>query len=155
MFHQCLPDGTPVLDCGHIISSLNKLDSADPEQLVLSSRNGKDLLVTSFYDIHRCVEENFLELALQADPSATPGDPNYAASGYGMDLYTIPLQEPITYGQEGRRGGVRATAGTYEFAGRGRGGRGGGGRARGDSQGAFHAGRRGGRENSWRATSKN
>lgn len=53
LFHQTNLDGVPQIDMGHIVSSLNKLDTADAEQILLSSRNGKDLLVASFYDINR------------------------------------------------------------------------------------------------------
>lgn len=54
LFHQTQLDGTvPSLDAGHIIASLNKLDMGDPEKILLSSRNNKDLLVVSFADVHR------------------------------------------------------------------------------------------------------
>lgn len=54
LFHQSQLDGTvPSLDAGHIIASLNKLDIGDPEKILLSSKNNKDLLVVSFADVHR------------------------------------------------------------------------------------------------------
>ena len=53
LFHQTNLDGVPQIDMGHIVSSLNKLDTADAEQVLLSSRNGKDILVASFHDINR------------------------------------------------------------------------------------------------------
>jgi PAB-dependent poly(A)-specific ribonuclease subunit 3 len=53
LFHQADADGAPQLDMGHVISALNKLDTGDPEQILLSSRNGKDLLVASFSDVRR------------------------------------------------------------------------------------------------------
>lgn len=62
VFHQARADGTPVLDLGHIITSLNKLDAADPEKIVLVSRDGESLLVVSYADISRCVEEAYNEL---------------------------------------------------------------------------------------------
>lgn len=145
LFHQRLPDGTPVLDCGHVVSSLNKLDAGDPEQIIMSSRNGKDLLVASFSDIHRCLEDSFVELALQADPSSMPVDANYASSGGGMDPYLVPMTEPIGYPAEGRRGGRGGMGGydmstsTYEAGGgRARGGRGRGpGRGRNGGRGSW------------------
>ncbi len=51
-----------MLDLGHIITSLNKLDAADPEKIVLVSRDGESLLVVSYADISRCVEEAYNEL---------------------------------------------------------------------------------------------
>lgn len=53
LFHQADTDGAPQLDMGHVISALNKLDTGDQEQILLSSRNGKDLLVASFSDVRR------------------------------------------------------------------------------------------------------
>lgn len=54
LFHQSSLDGTPLIDMGHVVASLNKLDTADREQILLSSRNGQDILVASFFDINRC-----------------------------------------------------------------------------------------------------
>jgi PAB-dependent poly(A)-specific ribonuclease subunit 3 len=53
VFHQCDPDGLPVLDAGHMITALNKLDVGDPEEILLSSRDAKDLLVVSYLDVQR------------------------------------------------------------------------------------------------------
>ena len=96
VFHQSLSDGTPVLDCGHIVSVLNKLDAGDLEEIILSSRNGKDLLVVSYADIRRCLENSFLELSHQADPNSIPlsGDSMYANSN-SVDPYLIPFTEPL------------------------------------------------------------
>jgi PAB-dependent poly(A)-specific ribonuclease subunit 3 len=57
VFHQTISDGSPVIDAGHILTALNKLDTGDSEQILLSSRDGKDLLVVSFADVRRyCVD---------------------------------------------------------------------------------------------------
>ena len=53
MFHQTLSDGAPVLDAGHVLTALNKLDAGDPERIILCSRDGKDLLVVSYADVRR------------------------------------------------------------------------------------------------------
>jgi PAB-dependent poly(A)-specific ribonuclease subunit 3 len=37
----------------HVLSSLNKLDAGDSEEILLSSRDGKDLLVVTFADVRR------------------------------------------------------------------------------------------------------
>ena len=50
-----MEDGAPVLDAGHVISSLNKLDCGDSQKIVLCSRDSKDFLVVSFADIRRFV----------------------------------------------------------------------------------------------------
>jgi PAB-dependent poly(A)-specific ribonuclease subunit 3 len=49
-------DGLPILDAGHVLTALNKLDAGDPEEVLLSSRDGKDLLVVSYADVQRCVD---------------------------------------------------------------------------------------------------
>jgi PAB-dependent poly(A)-specific ribonuclease subunit 3 len=53
LFHQTDVNGVPSLDLGHIVTSLNKLDNGDSEQVLLSSRDGKDLLVVSYSEIRR------------------------------------------------------------------------------------------------------
>jgi len=41
VFHQADGAGNPVLDLGHVVTALNKLDAADEEQIALASRDGK------------------------------------------------------------------------------------------------------------------
>ena len=78
----------------HVLSSLNKLDAGDPEEILLSSRDGKDLLVVTFADVrrwappllavewneallislivcHRCLEKSFVDLTQQAESSSS------------------------------------------------------------------------------------
>eukprot|EP01041_Mallomonas_annulata_P010985 gene10985-22949_t len=67
VFHQAQTDGSPAIDVGHIITALNKLDAGDPERILLSSRDNKDVLLTvSFEDVKRCMEAAFVDLAQQA-----------------------------------------------------------------------------------------
>lgn len=54
VFHQIDATGAPSLDMGHIVLSLNKLDMGSMEQILLSSRDGKDMFVVTFNDIRRC-----------------------------------------------------------------------------------------------------
>mmetsp|Transcript_18740 Transcript_18740/g.16968 ORF Transcript_18740/g.16968 Transcript_18740/m.16968 type:complete len:824 (+) Transcript_18740:57-2528(+) len=56
----------PAIDIGHIISSLNKLDAGDSEQIVLSSRDNKDLFIVTYYDVKRCLEDAISELSNQS-----------------------------------------------------------------------------------------
>jgi hypothetical protein len=67
VFHQTHTDGAPALDAGHVVTALNKLDCGDPEQMLLSSRDNKDLLVVSFADVRRCLEAAFMDLDQQAE----------------------------------------------------------------------------------------
>jgi PAB-dependent poly(A)-specific ribonuclease subunit 3 len=68
VFHQAVGDGYPVMDLGHVITALNKLDAADEEKIVLASRDGKTLMVVSYSDVSRCLESAFQELCSNAVP---------------------------------------------------------------------------------------
>ena len=61
-FHQVKADGTPWLSMGHIITTLNKLDIQSTDNILLSSDDGKFILVVSFADIRKCLESAFQEL---------------------------------------------------------------------------------------------
>ena len=69
VFHQCSGDGAPVLDAGHVIAALNKLDGAAEERVALSSRRSSDLLVVSFADVQRCLEGSFTGTSLFCWPA--------------------------------------------------------------------------------------
>jgi PAB-dependent poly(A)-specific ribonuclease subunit 3 len=45
LFHQVDTEGKPVLDFGHIVETLNKLDTGDAENILLTSRDGQSILV--------------------------------------------------------------------------------------------------------------
>lgn len=62
VFHQADGAGNPVMDLGHVVTALNKLDAADEEKIVLSSRDGKSLMVVSYADVARCLESVYHEL---------------------------------------------------------------------------------------------
>ena len=63
VFHQADEAGNPVMDLGHIITAINKLDAAvEDEQIVLASRDGKTLMVVSYGDVARSLEKAFGEL---------------------------------------------------------------------------------------------
>jgi PAB-dependent poly(A)-specific ribonuclease subunit 3 len=56
------------MDLGHVVTALNKLDTADEEKIVLASRDGKSLMVVSFGEVARCLESAFHELCEGAVP---------------------------------------------------------------------------------------
>jgi PAB-dependent poly(A)-specific ribonuclease subunit 3 len=62
VFHQADEGGNPVMDLGHIITAMNKLDAAEEEQIVLASRDGKTLMVVSYGDVARSLEKAYGEL---------------------------------------------------------------------------------------------
>lgn len=65
-FHQVDESGTPVVDFGHAMQCLNKLDVGDPERILLMSRDEKSIIVVSFQDVKRCLEEAFVELCSES-----------------------------------------------------------------------------------------
>lgn len=70
VFHQADGGGRPVMDLGHVVTALNKLDASDQEKIVLSSRDGKTLMVVSYADVARCLDNAFEELCNGAVPPA-------------------------------------------------------------------------------------
>ena len=62
VFHQADGAGNPVMDLGHVTEALNKLDTQDEEKIVLSSRDGKSLMVVSYADVARCLDSAYNEL---------------------------------------------------------------------------------------------
>eukprot|EP00510_Aplanochytrium_minuta_P003896 CAMPEP_0184016278 /NCGR_PEP_ID=MMETSP0954-20121128/6835_1 /TAXON_ID=627963 /ORGANISM="Aplanochytrium sp, Strain PBS07" /LENGTH=548 /DNA_ID=CAMNT_0026297271 /DNA_START=141 /DNA_END=1787 /DNA_ORIENTATION=- len=87
VFHQTDDNGKPFLDMGHIIDSLNKLDNGSTERILLTSRDEKSLLVVSFADVQRCLEQAFsklLPIHLQHAQLRHPGSlHSHAAMMYG------------------------------------------------------------------------
>ena len=71
VFHQVhAENGSPMLDSGHVITALNKLDCGDPERILLSSRDNKDLLVVSYADVKNCLDSAFEALNAEAEKYA-------------------------------------------------------------------------------------
>ncbi len=55
VFHQNDVNGKPLLDAGHVVSSLNKLDRGATEKIILCSRDKKDLIILGYDDVKRSV----------------------------------------------------------------------------------------------------
>ena len=85
VFHQADGAGRPVMDVGHVVSALNKLDAADPERIVLSSRDGRSLLVLTYADVARCLEGAFAELC-EGSAAAASADAGMAGAILGGDV---------------------------------------------------------------------
>ena len=62
VFHQFTADNKPWVDFGHVIDCLNNLDVGSPQQILLSSRDGKSMLVVTYQDVKVCFERAFAEL---------------------------------------------------------------------------------------------
>jgi len=66
IFHQVDENGTPSLDMGHVVESLNRLDIGDAERVMLTSRDEQSVLVVSYYDLKNCLEGAYQELLQRA-----------------------------------------------------------------------------------------
>jgi PAB-dependent poly(A)-specific ribonuclease subunit 3 len=99
VFHQTDENGQPWLDMGHILTSLNKLDIGSRDKVLLSSRDGRSILVVTFADVRKCLEDAFQELVAghrstayyqdkRANPTRAAQAPAFAnkglAPGQGM-----------------------------------------------------------------------
>jgi PAB-dependent poly(A)-specific ribonuclease subunit 3 len=73
VFHQADGAGYPIMDLGHVVTALNKLDAGDPEKIVLASRDGVSVMVVSFSDVARCLESAFHELCSSSSVVASQG----------------------------------------------------------------------------------
>lgn len=63
VFHQVSSDGRPVLDLGHVISCLNKLDVGSEEKIALVTRDEQHVFVVSYKEVKRGMEAAFQDLA--------------------------------------------------------------------------------------------
>ena len=75
VFHQVRDDGAPVVSLGHVVDTLNRLDAGTPEKIPLVSRDHKTVLLCSFKDLKKAVDECFGEL-VKKQGIARPGQDN-------------------------------------------------------------------------------
>ena len=66
VFHQVDTQGNPVLDLGHVVACLNKLDTGSEEKLTLVARDEITVLVVSYRELKGCVEGAWQELVRRA-----------------------------------------------------------------------------------------
>lgn len=62
VFHQVDGDGRPVLDLGHVLGCLNKLDAGIEEKVMLVSRDEQNCFVVSYREMKRGIESAWAEL---------------------------------------------------------------------------------------------
>lgn len=63
VFHQVGQDGRPVLDLGHIVTCLNKLDAGIDEKLQLVSRDEQNVFVVTYREVKRGFESAWAEIS--------------------------------------------------------------------------------------------
>ncbi|KAJ8125334.1 hypothetical protein O1611_g8306 [Lasiodiplodia mahajangana] len=62
VFHQVDAQGSPVLDLGHIISCLNKLDAGTDERIYLTSRDHQSTFLVTYRELKKQVQSAFGDL---------------------------------------------------------------------------------------------
>ena len=62
VFHQVDAQGDPVVDLGHVITSLNKLDSGTDERIALVSRDEQNCFIVSYKELKKAIESSFQAL---------------------------------------------------------------------------------------------
>ncbi|KAI1178849.1 hypothetical protein F4777DRAFT_535893 [Nemania sp. FL0916] len=62
VFHQVDAQGNPVLDLGHIISCLNKLDAGTEEKIYLTSRDHQSTFLVTYRELKKQVQSAFGDL---------------------------------------------------------------------------------------------
>lgn len=71
VFHQVHEDGTPVISMGHVVDTLNRLDAGVQDKIPLLSRDHQTVLLCSFKDLKRCVDESFGDLVKKQQQNTT------------------------------------------------------------------------------------
>ena len=56
VFHQVDAQGAPVLDVGHVLACLNKLDAGTDERVVLTSRDEQIVIVVTYREMKRAID---------------------------------------------------------------------------------------------------
>jgi PAB-dependent poly(A)-specific ribonuclease subunit 3 len=72
VFHQVDENGAPVLDLGHVVSCMNRLDVGTSERIVLTSRDEKSCLLVTYEDVKRCLETALKELTTTSNKLSFP-----------------------------------------------------------------------------------
>ncbi|KAA8900334.1 hypothetical protein FN846DRAFT_909312 [Sphaerosporella brunnea] len=62
VFHSVDENGQPVVDIGHVMTCLNKLDAGVDEKIMLVSRDSLNCFVVTYKDLKRNIESTFQEL---------------------------------------------------------------------------------------------
>lgn len=62
VFHQVDAQGEPVVDLGHVLTCLNKLDAGTDERIMLVSRDEQSCFVVSYKEVKKALESSFQSL---------------------------------------------------------------------------------------------
>jgi len=62
VFHQVDANGHPVINLAHVLDCLNKLDAGTEEKIMLVSRDEQNVLIVSYRELKRGLENSFQDL---------------------------------------------------------------------------------------------
>jgi PAB-dependent poly(A)-specific ribonuclease subunit 3 len=62
VFHQVDANGQPVVNIGHIVSCLNKLDAGTEERICLTSRDEQSVFIVSYKELKKQIGSAFGDL---------------------------------------------------------------------------------------------
>jgi PAB-dependent poly(A)-specific ribonuclease subunit 3 len=68
VFHQVDGQGRPVVDLGHVLSCLNKLDAGTEEKITLISRDEQNCFVVTYREVKKGIESAFQDLVKRGGP---------------------------------------------------------------------------------------
>jgi PAB-dependent poly(A)-specific ribonuclease subunit 3 len=105
VFHQRGKEGEPLIDFGHVIECLNKLDAGVDEKILLTSPDGKSIVVASFLEIRRLLDEAFMELVSNANGPGVK-DVNQMYQQAQMQMQQMQQQQQMMMAQHGMYGGM-------------------------------------------------
>ena len=63
VFHQVDAQNKPVVDLGHVLGCLNKLDTGSDEKITLVSRDDQSCIIVSYKELKKAVEMSFGDLS--------------------------------------------------------------------------------------------
>ncbi|KAM3422843.1 PAN2-PAN3 deadenylation complex subunit PAN3 [Cercospora zeina] len=69
VFHQVDAEGRPVLDLGHMLTCLNKVDAGIDEKIQLVSRDEESVFIVSYKEVKRGIENAWMELLKASNPA--------------------------------------------------------------------------------------
>lgn len=66
VFHPVDAQGNPVLDLGHVVGCLNKLDAGIEERITLTTRDEETVIYVSYKELKACIESAWQDLMRRA-----------------------------------------------------------------------------------------
>ena len=118
VFHNFSPEGVPLIEWGHVVECLNKVDAGVAEKILLMGRDEASMLVVSYADIKRCIEGAYHEVQglARAEKARAQAHLQGGSMGAGGGAGALPGGR---YGGGGTGGGAGALGGAPPHMSRG------------------------------------